>query len=79
MADEGTRTRSLLSVSFQHRIARGGNLRTILLQARQNREVTLIHHRAAMALHVARASLLLLLRAAALRGDLLGESPIGKR
>src|SRR6266478_2665649 len=55
MGDDRTRTRSLLSVGLQHRIACRRNLGTILLQARQNGEVTLIDDRAAEALHVARA------------------------
>src|ERR1700736_1200289 len=79
MVDDRTRARSLLSVGLQHRIACGRNLGTILLQARQNGEVTLINDRAAEALHVARTGLLLLRRALALRGDWLGEGPGGKR
>src|SRR5436305_11639558 len=69
----------LLSVGFQHRIAGNGNLGTIFLQARQNGEITLIDHRAAEALHVSRASLLFLRRAAALRSDWLGGRPTGNR
>ena len=67
-ADDRTRRAALLPVVFQHLIAGLGYLGTILLQARQNGEIALIDHRAAEALHVARASLLLLRRAAALRG-----------
>jgi hypothetical protein len=60
----------LLAVVFQDLVAGRCDLRAILLQACQDREVALIDHRAAKALHVTRASLLLLGRAAAL---LLGK------
>src|ERR1700686_3225042 len=66
----------LLPVVSQHLIAGPGQLGTILLKASQNREIALIDHRAAKALDVARASPLLLRRAAAL---LLGEGPGGHR
>jgi hypothetical protein len=59
----------LLAVVFQHLIAGLGQLGTILLQASQNGEITLIHQLAAEALDVACAGLLLLRRAAALLGD----------
>src|SRR5882757_7857994 len=59
----------LLAVVFQHLIAGRRQLRTILLQAGQNGEIALIDHRAAEALDVARARLLLLRRAAALLRD----------
>src|ERR1700738_4357563 len=59
----------LLAVVFQHLIAGRGQLGTILLQASQNGEIALIDHRAAETLHVARARLLLVRRAAALLGD----------
>ena len=66
----------LLSVVFQHLIAGSGQLGTILLKASQNGEITLIDHRTAKALNVARASRLLLRRAAAL---LLGDGTGGNR
>jgi len=50
----------LLVVVFQHLRACRGQLGTILLQASQNGEVALIDHRAAVALDIARAGLLLL-------------------
>jgi hypothetical protein len=62
--------RFLLIVVFQYLGARGAQFGAILLEASQYREVTLIDHRAAVALHVTGAGLLLLRRAAAL---LLGE------
>ena len=62
--------RGLLPVAFQHLVAGRRDLRTILLQAGQDGEIALIDHRAAEALHVTGASLLLLRRSAAL---LLGE------
>ena len=60
----------LLAVVFQHLIAGRRDLGAVLLQAGQNGEIALIDHRAAEALNVARAGLLLFRRAAAL---LLGE------
>jgi hypothetical protein len=66
----------LLSVVSQHLIAGLGQFWTMLLKASQNREVALIDQRAAKALDIARASLLLVWRAAAL---LLGDGPGGHR
>jgi hypothetical protein len=60
----------LLPVVFEHLIAGLRQLRTILLKASQNREVTLIYHFAAVALYIARTGRLLFCRAAAL---LLGD------
>jgi hypothetical protein len=62
--------RGLLPVAFQHLIARHGYLGAIGLEASEDGEVALIDHRAAVALHVTGAGLLLLGRAAAL---LLGK------
>src|SRR3954468_7671657 len=56
----------LLPVAFQHLVAGRRDLGTILLKARQDCEIALVDHRAAEALHVARTSLLLLRRSAAL-------------
>src|SRR5437868_5057288 len=61
----------LLSVVGQHPAAVGRELCAVLLQARQDGEIALIHQRAAEALDVARARPLLFRRTAAL---LLGES-----
>ena len=55
----------LLAVVFQHLVASRRDLGTILLKASQDGEVALIDHRAAEALHVAGAGLLLLRRSAA--------------
>ena len=60
----------LLPVVFQNLIASRADLGAILLQAGQNGEITLINHRAAEALHVAIAGLLLFRRSATL---LLGD------
>jgi len=62
--------RGLLPVAFQHLIAGHGYLGAIGLEASEDGEVALIDHRAAVALHVTGAGLLLLGRAAAL---LLGK------
>jgi hypothetical protein len=59
----------LLSVVFQDLIAGRGQLGAILLKAGQNGEIALVDHRPAEALDVARASLLLFRRTAALLGD----------
>jgi hypothetical protein len=56
--------RSLLPVADQHVAARGRKLWTIFLEARQNGKIALINQLAAETLHVGRASLLLLVRAA---------------
>ena len=56
----------LLPVACQHLAARGGQLWTILLQARQNDEIALIHQWTAKPLHVARTGLLLGRRTATL-------------
>jgi hypothetical protein len=66
----------LLPVVSQHLIAALGQLGTMLLKASQNGEIALIHHQAAEALDIARASPLLVRRAAAL---LLGDGPGGDR
>ena len=66
----GPERASLLPVVFQHLIAGPGQSGTILLKASQNGEITLIDHRAAEALDIARTSPLLLRCAAAL---LLGD------
>src|ERR1700759_2022063 len=57
--------KGLLPVVFQHLIARLAYFRTIVLQTGQDGEIALIDHRAAEALHVARAGLLLLRRTTA--------------
>jgi hypothetical protein len=59
----------LLPVVRQHAKARRDQLGTILLEASQYGKIALIYHRSAEALNVARASPLLLGRAAALLGD----------
>jgi hypothetical protein len=59
----------LLPVVFQHLVAGRGQLGTILLKASQNGEIALIDHVPAEALNIARASLLLFRRPAALLGD----------
>src|SRR5665213_2340449 len=64
----------LLAVVLEHQIAGLGNLRTVLLQAGQDREVALIDHLAAEALDVARTGRLFLRSAAAL---LLGDRTAG--
>jgi hypothetical protein len=58
-------------VALQHLIAGGADFRTVLLQAGENGEIALIHHRPTVALHVADAGLLFIGRAAArlLLGD----------
>src|ERR1700704_5126132 len=67
----------LLSVILQHLIACRAQFGPMLLEAGQNGEITLIDHRAAEALNVARARPLLLRRAAALL--LLGDGASGNR
>jgi hypothetical protein len=57
---------ALLPVTFQDLVARGRYLGPILLQARQNDEITLIDHGTAEALDIAVAGLLLLRRATTL-------------
>src|SRR4051812_15165425 len=54
--------RVLLSVVGQHLTAAGGEFGAVLLQARQNGEIALIHQGAAKTLDVPRAGLLLLRR-----------------
>ena len=66
----------LLPVVSQHQIAGLGQFGTMLLKASEDGEVALIHHQAAIALDIARASLLLFRRAAAL---LLGDGRGGRR
>src|SRR4051812_49218626 len=66
--------RVLLSVVGQHLNAAGGEFGAVLLQARQNGEVALIHQSAAKTLDVTRARLLLLRRTTSL---LLGEGTGG--
>src|SRR4051794_10611023 len=56
----------LLTVVGQHLAAGFRQLRTILLKARQNDEVALVHQRSAKPRHVARARLLLIGRTATL-------------
>jgi len=69
------RKRRLLAVVLQHLVAGRRDLRAVLLQAGEDREVTLIDDGAAVALDVAVAGGLLFRRAAALRlRRLLGES-----
>src|SRR5690242_5861904 len=72
------RKRPLLAAVLQHLMARLRDLRTVLLQAREDHEVALADDVAAVALNVAVAGRLLLGRAAALwlRGG-LGESRRG--
>lgn len=56
----------LLPVAGQHLAAGFGQLRTILLQACENDEIALVHELPAITRDIARASLLLVWRAAAL-------------
>jgi hypothetical protein len=67
----------LLPVVFQDLIAGRGDFWPILLKAGQDGQIALIYHRATEALNIARASLLLLRRAATLL--LLGVGPGGNR
>jgi hypothetical protein len=64
----------LLTVVSQHLAAGFGQLRTILLKAGQDGEVTLVHYRAAETRDVARARLLLIRRAATLLRDGAGRN-----
>jgi hypothetical protein len=64
----------LLPVTCQDLVAGRGQLRAILLKARQDDEIALINQRTAKALDVARASLLLVRRAAALLRDSAGRN-----
>src|SRR5882757_8182796 len=64
MTDHSSADRPLLPVADQHLAARGRKFRAILLEASQNGKIALIHQVAAETLHVARASFLLLIRAA---------------
>ena len=64
MTDNSSADRPLLSVADQHGEASGRQLWTIFLEAGQNGKIALIHQLAAETLHVARAGLLLLIRAA---------------
>ena len=66
----------LLPVVSQHLIAGLGQFGTMLLKASEDGEVALIHHQAAKALDISRASLLLFRCAAPL---LLGDGPGGHR
>jgi hypothetical protein len=61
-------SRSLLPMADQHAAARERKPWTIFLEAAQNGKIALIHQLAAEALDVARASLLLLIRAAMSHG-----------
>jgi hypothetical protein len=61
----------LLPVSFQHPVTGHGNLGTILLEAGQNYEVTLVYDGTAIALNIACAGFLLF-RCATLLGDRCG-------
>ena len=58
----------LLPVTDQHIAAGGTKLWTIFLQASQDSKIALIHQLTAETLHVARASLLLLISAAVSEG-----------
>jgi hypothetical protein len=70
----------LLPVAFEYLTARGSQLRTILLKARQNDEIPLIHQRAAKTRDIARARLLLIRRAATLLlGDGAGRNRYGQQ
>jgi hypothetical protein len=64
----------LLTVVRQHLAAGFGQLGTILLQASQDGEVTLVHYGTAEAGDVARAGLLLVRRAATLLRDSAGRN-----
>jgi hypothetical protein len=66
---------ALLAVIFQDLVASGRQFRTMLLQAGQNREISLINYGPAVALDVAGAGRLFLRRAATL---LLGDGHCGK-
>jgi hypothetical protein len=68
MTDNSSADRPLLSVADQHGEASGRQLWTIFLEAGQNGKIALIHQLAAETLHVARAGLLLLIRAAMSKG-----------
>ncbi len=65
----------LLAVRLQHLVTGRRNLRAVLLKTGKNHEIALVDEAAAVALNVAAAGRLLLLRALALRlCRLLGES-----
>ena len=66
----------LLPVGSQHLITCPGQFGAMLLEAGEDGEVALIHHQAAVALDIARASLLFFRCAAPL---LLGNGPGGYR
>ncbi len=72
-------SRRLLPVVYQNLIAGLGQFGTILLQAGQNSQVVLIHHRTTMPLNIVSAGLLLLRRAATLLLRLIGDGPGGNR
>jgi len=76
-AFEGGFLRLLLAVTDEDLITSLGELGPVLLQAVQNDEVGVVHHRTTEFLHVVSASLLLLRRSAALL--LLGDGPAGDR
>ena len=64
----------------QHLVAGFGQLRTILLKARQNDEVALVHQRSAKTRDVARARFLLIGRTATrLLGDGAGRNRDGQQ
>src|SRR5262245_62169741 len=67
----------LLSVTLEHLVAGSADLGAVLLQAGQDDEIALIDHRTAMALHVARAGLLVVGGAALRLGESSGRN--GKR
>jgi hypothetical protein len=69
---------ALLTVGFQHLIAGRGQLGPIFLKTPQNGEIALIDHGTTEALNIARTSLLLFGRTAALL-LLLGDGPGGHR
>jgi len=66
VAEQGAQ--ALLPVADEHIAARAGQLLTIFLEASQNGKIALIHQLVAEALDVARACLLLLIRAAVSQG-----------
>jgi hypothetical protein len=71
--------RALLPVALEHLIACRGQLGPVFLKTGQNDEIALVHQGATETLNIARTSLLLLGRAAALWLLLLGDSPGGHR
>src|ERR1700744_3982587 len=70
--DGATSREALLAVILQDLVTGLGDLRTMILQAGQNGEITLVHHVAAETLHVTGAGLLLFRSSAALLGHRTG-------